>query len=180
MTNNKIILCITMILLLQGCAKVNKPAYPADLQMIIAGQGGNGVNENSGAISVSQLMKSVRIGKQPTQANKAPADNWVFKAEQKDLSLHQRKLHLNYHGNAMLPNDAQMAKVRALASQENMQLVSVVIGSCANQSPLACVASAQRRAILLVEKLGAKQPRIEYKPKIGHDVAVVTFERRSS
>ena len=180
MLNNKITLFIVMILLLQGCAKTEKPPYPADLQLIIATQNTQTGEDSDGAISVSQLMQSVRTGEPSDKVNDASSNQWVFNAQKTDLSKQKRKLHLNYQGNAMLPNDHQMAMVRELILQSDMVLESIAIGSCANKTPLACVSNAQKRAVLLVEKIGAGQPKIEYKPKLGHDVAVVTFARRSS
>jgi hypothetical protein len=179
MSKISISLIFATLVLLQGCMNTGQPAYPADLQMIIAGQAGQGNADNKAAISVSQLMASVRSQNTTQRKVETPTSQWIFKGNSAAVNQDKRELHLNYQASAMLPNDTQMAMARRLAIQRNMVLVSVAVGSCADKSPLACVSSAQKRAVLLVEKLGADQPRIEYKPKLGHDVAVVTFERRS-
>jgi hypothetical protein len=94
-----------------------------------------------------------------------------------------RKLRLNYPVGAVLPNASQLLMARRLAAQQNMVLVRMSIGACSGVDPLAGVASAQKRAKRLLRALNTQdsdKPVVEYKPRSGTDVVIVTFEHRSS
>ena len=147
------------------------------------------------SVTVNQLLASIRASSDKPAA--APQnDSWIFDGGSPALQSNQQnqpnqshQLRLTYQSGHALPNALQLMQARQLATQSDLTLVTLTIGSCADKSPLVCASTAQKRSNSLLKVLGTAQYNaqdktldkvsIEYDPRLGIDVAIVTFKPRS-
>ena len=212
----KLATSIACMLILQACNNTQRPAYPPELQMIIASsaqqaatQKNNG-QDDSQAVTVDQLLESVRREKEQAKLtnanNKALPDQplapWIFtgdpetqprpqqrplqKKQKKDqlsqakpVTTSQRQLQLSYQTDAMLPNKTQLMMAKQILEKQNMQLIELMIGSSSGKTPMNSAANAQKRAKHLLKELSpANNANVQYQPRLGNDIVVVTFAPR--
>lgn len=79
----------------------------------------------------------------------------------------------------------QLLMAKQMVALQQMTLVKLVIGTSNESSSFARAATASRRAKQLIEQIGQQldDPRsitVEYLPKIGDNIAIVTFQPRGS
>ncbi|NQZ09867.1 MAG: hypothetical protein HRT35_22170 [Algicola sp.] len=174
-------------MMLPGCT-TTQPQYPAELQMLIA-QSAVKQQPKVEAVTVNQLLASVRASSDKSTHAPAPKnDSWIFNGDSPTLQSNQQnqpnqshQLRLTYQSGHALPNALQLMQARQLATQTDLTLVTLTIGSCADKSPLVCAGTAQKRSNSLLKVLGNALDKVsvQYDPRLGIDVAVVTFKPRS-
>lgn len=120
------------------------------------------------------------------------------------IKPNQRQLQLQYHANELLPHQMQLLMAKQMVALQQMRLVKLVIGASDESSSFARAATASRRAKLLIEQVSeqvneqvSKQHTeqhteqhssqeksqqdgvvVEYLPKIGDNIVIVTFQPR--
>ena len=136
----------------------------------------------------------------PTMAFKQEAKQEV-KQETKKVVLEQpladqRQIQLQYQAGDDLPHQMQLLMAKKMVAMGQMILVKLVIGTSDESSSFARASTAQRRAKQLInqlqqhdtskpsekanEKANEKGIEVEYLPKIGDNIAIVTFQSRGS
>ena len=191
------ILALFSVLLLSGCRSTQEPQYPAQLQMIIAQsasqqQAPQQTAQPTQPISVEQLLAAVKHS-----ANARPAQqhatndvsgqdfvpDWVFKGENRQseplatLPDTQRQLQLHYQDTQLLPQKMQLMMAQQMLKVQHMTVVKLVIGGSQEDTAFARAATAAQRAAQLMASLGDKRDAtVEYQPKIGDNIVIVTFE----
>ncbi len=195
----KAALAALALLAIQGCTST-EPQYPAELQMLIAQSAvqQNQQQPKAKAVTVNQLLASVRASSdKPTAAPKH--EPWIFDGNSQAEKSYQpnkldkpnqsHQLRLTYQAGHALPNALQLMQARQLATQTQLMLATLTMGSCADKNPLVCAGTAQKRTSSLIKVLGnakditqhktENKTVVEYDPRLGIDVAVVTFKPRS-
>lgn len=202
-----------VMLALQGCLSTSQPTFPTELQMIIAQSkqnqtqnnahnGAQNHNQNNGpqnasnanktnsakAISIEQLMASIRArsdvaktNQQPNQQTNQQAQNkttstWTgvqaqtnvataktvkaaTKRSQPPADPQAQQIQLNYPKGKTLPYPAQLLLLKQLATEQNLLLVSIAIGPSAGKSPIDSVSNAQKRSQALLKQLAVVGPK---------------------
>lgn len=162
----------------------------------------NHSSANDALIKAQALLKTQKHqttgkGGLPKTAFKQEAKQEV-KQETKKVVLeqllpNQRQIQLQYQANDVLPHQMQLLMAKKMVAMGQMTLVKLVIGTSDENSSFARAATAQRRAKQLInqlhqnytsektsEKTSETGIEVEYLPKIGDNIAIVTFQSRGS
>lgn len=163
---------VVVVLLLSGCT-ATKTEYPPQLAQIIAmGNQQPAVNTAEQAISVEQLLQSVRQKDNQSQSQ-SNGNAWVFVGTDED----NRQLNWHYEPGDILPKQALLSQISGLIADSKWQLKSIAIGKPVAQGPMASMVLAQKRAVRL-QLLIPHQVDVQYQPQLGMDKLQLTFKER--
>lgn len=156
---------------------------------------GNSANDANSALLKAQALVKTQNYQATEQASLSRRS---FEQEAEKVSLeqllpNQRQIQLHYQAGDDLPHQMQLLMAKKMVAMGQMTLVKLVIGTSDESSSFARASTAQRRAKQLInqlhqgntsenasEKISETGIEVEYLPKIGDNIAIVTFQSRGS